>query len=144
MMDRSAILLPFFGVMLLTFVVWVYMYARRLSFLLGQRIDLRTVDTRDKADAVIPAPINFSSNNLKNLFELPVIFYALCLYLYASSGVDRAYVAAAWCFLLFRTVHSVIHCSYNNVRHRFYAYLLSAIALWVMVIRAALSVIGVA
>lgn len=141
-MIRSGILLPFFGVMLLTMAVWVYMYARRLTFLIEQQIDLRTVDTPEKADSVVPDAINYSSNNLKNLFELPVVFYAVCLYLYASDGVDRAYVIAAWCFLVFRILHSVIHCTYNNVKHRFIAYLLSAVALWVMVIRACVSVIG--
>lgn len=135
-MNGSSILLPFFGVMLLTFLVWIYMYTWRLAFLIGQRIDLRTVDTPDKADSIIPGAINHSSNNLKKLFELPVIFYAVCLYLYASGGVNRSYVIAAWCFLVFRVVHSVIHCTCNNVRHRFTAYVLSAIALWAMVIRA--------
>ena len=121
--------------MLLTLVVWVYMYARRLGFLRGQRIDLRTVDTPVKADAVIPANVHLASHNLRNLFELPVIFYALCLYLYASDSVDRTHLATAWCFLAFRMLHSLIHCSYNDVRHRFFAYAVAAIALWTMVIR---------
>ena len=34
------------------------------------------------------------SDNLKNLFEMPVLFYALSLYLYATSQVDGLYVAA--------------------------------------------------
>ena len=137
------ILAPFFGVMLLTLAVWAYMYARRLSFLIGQQVDLRTVDTPGKADSVIPADVNRPSNNLKNLFELPVIFYAVCLYLFASDGVDPFYVIAAWCFLAFRIGHSLIHCTYNNVRHRFLAYLLAATALWAMVIRVAAKVAGI-
>lgn len=129
--------------MLLTLVVWIYMYARRLSFLIRQQIDLRTVDTPHKADSVIPHTVNLASHNLKNLFELPVIFYAVCLYLYLSDTVGRIQLIAAWSFLAFRIVHSLIHCTYNDVRHRFFAYFLSAIALWVMVIRAFATIVGV-
>ena len=41
--------------------------------------------------------------------------------------------------LALRALHSLIHCSYNRVAHRFGVYILAAIALWVMVVRAFLS-----
>jgi len=137
-MNNTGILPPFFGVVLLTLVVWVTMYIRRTSYLVGNRIDLRKVDTPEKAASVIPENISLPSHNLKNLFELPVIFYAVCLYLFASGTVDAFYVLAAWWFFAFRVIHSLIHCTYNKVVHRFYAYILAALALWAMVIRAAM------
>jgi hypothetical protein len=136
--NSSDILLPFLGVMLLTLTVWTYMYVRRISYLLGENIDLRRVDTPEKAATVIPESVSLASHNLRNLFELPVIFYAICLYLFMSDSVDRMHLLAAWWFLAFRVVHSVIHCTYNKVQHRFAAYMLAAIGLWVMVIRAAI------
>ncbi len=138
--NNSAILLPFFGVMLLTLVVWINMYARRISYLLREKIDLRTVDTPQKAASAIPAKVSLASHNLKNLFELPVIFYAICLYLFISDTVDSIYLMAAWWFLAFRIIHSLIHCTYNKVEHRFAAYILSAVALWAMVLRAAVQI----
>jgi hypothetical protein len=141
-MSNSTILLPFFGVILLTLVVWVYMYVRRISYLSRERIDLRKVDTPEKAATVVPGTVSLASHNLKNLFELPVIFYAVCLYLFVSDSVDGIYLVAAWWFFAFRVVHSLIHCSYNKVEHRFAAYILAAIALWAMVIRAAMMAIG--
>ncbi len=134
-MNNSAILLPFFSVILLTLAVWIYMYFRRTSYLLRQRIDLRTVDTPEKAASVIPEGVSLASHNLRNLFELPVIFYAICLYLFASDSVDGIHLLAAWWFFAFRVVHSLIHCTYNRVEHRFAAYMLAAIGLWTMVIR---------
>ncbi len=139
---NTDILLPFFGVMLLTLAVWIYMYTRRIAFLRRANIDLETVDTPDKAAQVVPPQVHLASYNLKNLFELPVLFYAVCLYLYLSDSVDRVYFVAAWWFCGFRVVHSLVHCSYNKVEHRFIAYQLSAIALWVMVIRATLQVLA--
>jgi hypothetical protein len=128
--------------MLLTLAVWIYMYIRRTAYLLGEKIDLRKVDTPEKAASVIPEKVSLASHNLKNLFELPVIFYAVCLYLFIDDSVDRIQLLAAWWFLAFRVVHSLIHCTYNKVEHRFAAYVLAAIGLWVMVIRAALQLFG--
>ncbi len=141
-MNESTILSPFFGVMLLTLVVWIYMYVRRTSYLLREKIDLRTVDTPEKAATVVPERVSLASHNLKNLFELPVIFYAICLYLFLSDSVDGIYLLAAWSFFIFRVVHSLIQCTYNKVEHRFAAYMLSAIALWAMVIKAVLQQFG--
>ena len=138
--NNSAILLPFFGVMLLTLVVWINMYVRRTAYLLRERIDLRTVDTPEKAATVIPAKVSLAAHNLKNLLELPVIFYAICLYLFISDTVDSIYLMAAWWFLAFRIIHSLIHCTHNKVEHRFVAYMLSAVALWAMVLRAAVQI----
>ncbi len=142
-MSKFTILLPFFGVMLLTLVVWTYMYFRRTSYLLREKIDLRTVDTPQKAATVVPDTVSLASHNLKNLFELPVIFYAVSLYLFVGDSVDMIYLAAAWWFLAFRIAHSLIHCTYNKVEHRFAAYMFAAIGLWAMVIRGAMQVFGV-
>ena len=47
-MNNSQIFQPFFAMMLVTFAVWVYMYLRRTSYLLGEGVDLRKVDTPAK------------------------------------------------------------------------------------------------
>ncbi|MGH7878448.1 MAG: MAPEG family protein, partial [Candidatus Binataceae bacterium] len=79
------------------------------------------------------------SDNLKNLFEIPVIFYALALYLFITKQVDTVYVDAAWLFVVFRVLHSAVHCTFNLVMLRFYLYLLSTLAVWFIAIRAALA-----
>ncbi len=78
------------------------------------------------------------SDNLKNLFEIPVIFYVLALYLFVTNQVDTAYVSAAWVFVMFRALHSAIHCTVNIVMLRFYLYLFSTLAVWFIAARAAL------
>jgi hypothetical protein len=52
--------------------------------------------------------------------------------------VDMVYVAAAWGFVLFRTMHSAVHCTFNWVMLRFYLYLCASIAVWFMATRAAI------
>jgi hypothetical protein len=78
------------------------------------------------------------SDNLKNLFEIPVLFYALALYLFVTNQVDAAYVSAAWIFVAFRALHSALHCTFNLVMLRFCLYLFSTLAVWFIAVRAAL------
>ena len=112
------------------------MYYLRLSFIRRNRINPQSLATRHEVTEVLPADINTPSDNLKNLFELPVLFYAACIYLYIASQVDTTYLVLAYFFLAFRIAHSVIHCTYNKVMHRFFFYILSTITLWVFIILA--------
>jgi hypothetical protein len=72
---------PFFGMILLTLVVWMVMYFHRIRFILKNKIDTQQLQTPEQGAALVPASVSFPSYNFKNLFELPLIFYALCLYL---------------------------------------------------------------
>lgn len=138
----SEIFAPFMGMLALTFVVWVLMYVRRLGYIFGHRIDAQQLTTPEKGAKVIPEEIHWSAYNFRNLFELPVVFYALCLYLFVTGSVDSVYVTCAWTFLVLRIVHSAIHCTVNIVRLRFASYILGALVLWFMVLRAALYLVG--
>jgi hypothetical protein len=84
-----------------------------------------------------PPQVSNPSDNLKNLFELPTVFYAVVLYLFATGQVDSVYLGAAWGFFLFRLLHSAVHCTFNFIPLRFFLYVFSAAALWFMVLRAA-------
>lgn len=135
-MDQADIFAPFVGTMLLTLAVWLYMYARRISFVLSRKLSPQQM-TRLELERMSPPQVANPSDNLKNLFELPVVFYAVVLYLYVTAQVDTSYLTAAWIFLAFRTLHSAVHCSFNFVPLRFWLYIISALALWYMVLRIA-------
>lgn len=135
-MNQESVFVPFFALMLLTILVWIYMYYLRISYFKREKVDPQSLATMREVINVIPAKVNTPSENLINLFELPVLFYAVCIYLYVTQQVDNTYLVLAYCFLIFRVVHSVIHCTYNKVMHRFYFYVLSSFTLWVFIIRA--------
>jgi hypothetical protein len=139
-MDQTDIFLPFLGTMLLTLVVWVYMYARRIPFILRSQLTPQQLTPAELARLSPPRVAN-PSDNLKNLFELPTIFYAVVLYLYATQQVDTPCLWAAWIFFLFRILHSAVHCTFNFVPLRFWLYAISAAALWFMVARSALRLV---
>jgi hypothetical protein len=139
-MDPTVIFGPFLATMLLTLVVWVYMYGRRLPFIFSSGLDAKQMTPLELA-RVSPPQVSNPSDNLKNLFELPTVFYAIVLYLYATKQVDAVYVGAAWGFFAFRALHSLVHCTFNFIPLRFALYVISAGALWFMVIRAAAATI---
>ena len=135
-MVTTELALPMLGMMLLTLLVWLTMFVTRVGFARKHKLDIEQFKTPADVQALIPGDESAASNNFKNLFELPVIFYALCLYLMLTAQVDGFYVNCAWAFLVLRALHSLIHCSYNRVAHRFAVYILSSIVLWMMVVRA--------
>lgn len=138
-MDQTAIFGPFFAMLVLVFVVWVYMYSRRIPFILGGTLTQAQMITPGVFAQLSPPAVNNPSENLKNLFEMPVLLYALALYLFATNHVDGAYVAAAWIFVGFRALHSAVHCTINVVNLRFFLYLISTLALAYIALRAALA-----
>ena len=138
-MPTADLALPMLGMMVLTLLVWLYMFVQRVGFAQSNKLDIEQFKTPADVQALVPADVSGASNNFKNLFELPVIFYAVCLYLTVTMQVDSVYTNCAWAFLVLRCLHSLIHCSYNRVAHRFGVYILSALVLWAMVVRAFLA-----
>ena len=135
-MRNEQILLPMLGMIVLTAVVWCVLYARRIPAMKKARKPAQTYTTPDKCDEFLPADVNYAAYNFKNLFELPVLFYTLCLYFYVTGTAGTPEVVAAWLFLLFRVIHSAILCTANIVMARFASYCAAALALWFMLGRA--------
>jgi hypothetical protein len=136
-MAPQAIFGPFFATMFVTLIVWIYMYARRIHFINSNKIDPNDLAEPGALARITPAAVSNPSDNLKNLFEMPVLFYALALYLFITTQVDAAYVYAGWTFVGFRALHSAVHCTFNLVLLRFWLYAISTAALWFIVLRAA-------
>ncbi len=127
----NGVLLPMVAMVALTFVVMFLMAYRRISTMQRERIHPQKVATSAQMSAAIAD--TRASDNFRNLFELPVLFYAACLTAQITGYVGSLVVALAWLFVALRVAHSAIHCSYNNVNHRFAAFLLGALvllALW--------------
>jgi hypothetical protein len=141
-MGQQAIFGPFFATIFLTVIVWIYMYIRRITFISGSKLSPKDLAVPGELARRSPPAVSNPSDNLKNLFELPVIFYALVLYLFVTKQVDAMYLDAAWIFVVFRVLHSAVHCTFNLVLLRFYLYLFSSVAVWFIAIRAALAYFG--
>ena len=126
---------PFLGMMLLTFVVWVTLYRRRIGYMRAEKIHPQKVSTPDKIKDFIPEHVNNPAHNYNHLFELPVLFYALALYLVATGQADAVDGALGWAFLAVRCAHSWVQCTSNTVMVRFQLFALSSLFVWALLFR---------
>ena len=120
------------AMVLLTLAVALRMLAVRITEMRVRRIHPQTTATSLQVAARLQNVQ--AADNFRNLFEVPVLFYALCATALAANHVPGWLVLGAWLFVLLRVVHSVIHCTYNKVMHRFPVFLAGfvvVVALWV-------------
>jgi len=129
-MSDHAILFPALALVALTIVVWFRMYTSRVAEMRRERIHPQSVATSAQMAARITD--TRASDNFRNLFELPVLFYMALLVLAWTGHVTPVTLLLAWLFVALRVLHSAIHCTYNRVVHRFYAYLAGGVVLWVL------------
>ena len=135
-MSFNPILLPLLAMVFLTFVVWIYLYALRIPEI--KRLGIDPDELQDRAESHKLLTVSgAASDNLKNLFEIPILFYLAAMIAMLLLIQDDLLVLLAWGFVCLRVVHSMIHCSYNRVMHRFIAYLISCLFLMFMWIRLA-------
>ena len=83
-MPQAAIFGPVFATVFLTFLVWVYMYIRRISFITKNEISPKDLAVPGALAQLSPPGVANPSDNFKNLFEMPVLFYVLALSLFAT------------------------------------------------------------
>nr|WP_298123125.1 MAPEG family protein [uncultured Pseudoxanthomonas sp.] len=133
----TAMLWPAVAMAGLTFLVWVRLYQLRLGEMARKRIDAQALASA--ADAVRLLADTRASDNFRNLFELPVLFYAGVLVAAQLGVADTASLVLAWSFVGLRAVHSVVHCTFNHVMTRFVAYALATLVLFAFWVRLALA-----
>lgn len=76
------------------------------------------------------------SNNLRNQFQLPVLFFALCLVFFSLDAITTVVLSLAWAFVISRIIHAWIHMGSNYVPARFRVFLFGTVILILMLISA--------
>jgi hypothetical protein len=125
-----AILLPPTALAFLTGIVWLKMGSDRLAELRARRIHPQQVATsKQMADTLQNTQ---AADHFRNLFEAPVLFYALCAFLAITHLTTLFLLACAWGYVALRAFHAYIHLTHNKVVRRFQAFVASTIVLYVM------------
>jgi hypothetical protein len=129
-MNHALILLPLAALVALVMLMTALMLRERVHEMKARRIHPQKVATSTQMAGVLQN--TRAADNYKNLFEMPVLFYACCLALLALQAVTPLLLGLAWLYVALRCVHSFIHVGYNQVMHRFNVFALSALVLLVM------------
>ena len=130
MTPTIAIALSAASMAFLTIAVGIRLFIDRSREMRERRVHPQAVSTsRQMAERLQSVQ---SADNFRNLFEVPVLFYALCATVLATQSASPALAIGAWLFVALRIAHSVIHCTYNKVMHRFAAFIASTLVLLIL------------
>jgi hypothetical protein len=115
---------------LLTFAVGLRLLATRVGEMRRRRIHPQSV--ANSVQMASKLEDLRAADNFRNLFEVPVLFFALCAMALATGLLPGWLQTGAWLFVAARVAHSLIQCSYNKVMHRFAAFLASFLLVTVL------------
>ena len=111
---NADIFIPMFYMVLLTFTVsLVGTIVRFKNVLIDKKhtgIEMMKFSPPSSASVIIKQ----ADRNLTNLFEFPILFYAISIVLYITGKVDSYFVLLAYCFVGLRVSHSVYHIFING------------------------------
>lgn len=124
-----------------TMVMWLWMYITRLPAMSAAKIDSKTLvgGTGQTLDAVLPAKTQWIAHNYNHLHEAPTVFYAVALVLAMIGQGDGFNATIAWAYVGLRVVHSLVQVTSNRVIVRFAIFVLSSLALIMLVAHAAMA-----
>jgi len=124
---QSLIFLPLLAVVALTVVGFIRLAYVRVKVSRARVVPLKYYVAFQNGTE--PEHVVVAQRHYANLFEAPVLFYVACVTAFALDAVTPAMYFTAWAYAILRIGQSTIHLTYNNVRHRAYAFLLGWIAL---------------
>ena len=128
---RDWIFVPVIVQVFLTLFVYLRLMQVKKRAANEGRVDRVRIALRDDAwpDYVIQV-----NNNIRNQFELPVLFYLLATVLWLLDAVHGVAIAAATVFVVSRIVHAGVHLSINALPPRRHLFTVGWVAVFVMAV----------
>jgi hypothetical protein len=128
-MSLSAVLLPLFVEVVLTFALMLRMGVLRNSDVRAGAVQWQDIALREPK---WPKRTTQAAYSFSNQFELPVLFYVLTILEWVTRHAGIFFVALAWVFVIFRLLQAYVHITSNVVRLRGTFYAVGAVVLMVM------------
>ena len=126
-MTRDWIFGPVIVQVLMTLLIYVRLIKVKIREMKAGRVDMERRGIHEDAWGESVMLIN---NNIRNQFELPVLFYVVCVVLWALEAVGILALVAAWLFVASRIAHAWVHLTSNYIpnRRRFFT-----VGWWILV-----------
>ena len=130
-MPNNMLLLPVLAQVLLTIFLYVALAVAKGRALKAGLVDL---ERRALHDDAWPESVMKINNNIRNQFEVPILFYVLALMLWqlADASSLTLALALAWLFVASRIVHAWIHTHSNYVPARRRVFTIGAVVVLAM------------
>jgi len=127
-MRQEEIFAPMVVFTLLVFLLWLRLGFVRISA--ARRGVISPEYLRLGIGPEPPEHVAVIHHHFSNLFEVPVLFYAGCISLFVTRGVDGVALSLAWLFVVARSLHTAIVLTTNRPQQRVVPYVLSCFAVW--------------
>jgi len=118
-MSIQMVLLPVFVQVLLTFCLLLWMAKCRRGALGRGELKIRDIAL---GQTTWPAGAQQASNSYDSQFQIPILFYVLVGFAWATKQADLIFVVMSWIFVISRFAHAYIHTTSNHVPTRFNAF----------------------
>jgi hypothetical protein len=128
-MSITAVLLPVFVLVALTFGLLMWMGRSRIGLIKAGEVKVKDVALGERN---WPTQTQQIANSYHSQFELPVLFYAIVALALLTRKADLVFVVLSWMFVVTRLVHAFIHTTSNRISMRFMAFLAGVIILMAM------------
>ena len=111
---NTEIFIPMFYMVLLTFIVSLIGTIVRFKNVLIDKNHSGSEMMKFSLPSSATEITKQADRNLTNLFEFPILFYAISIVLYVTGKVDSYFVLLAYWFVGLRVAHSVYHIFING------------------------------
>lgn len=81
-----------------------------------------------------PQSVQTINSNIRNQFEVPVLFYVVSISLFVLGAAGAMAQALAWAFVTSRIVHACIHLGANNVPARRAVFMFGVVVVLAMLV----------
>ena len=142
---HSEILHPIVALAAWTMIMWLWMYVTRIPAMQkvpGLDVNNMVGGIGADLDKVMPAKTQWIAHNYNHLHEAPTVFYAVSLVLAIVGQGDGMNATIAWAYVFLRVAHSLVQVLWNRIVARFSIFILSSIALIMLVVHAYMAVIS--
>jgi len=140
MTASTAILAPVTALLILSCIMWAWMYLTRIPAVRRAGMKLDPDIPKGVQMAELPARVRWKADNYNHLLEQPTLFYAVAFTLALLGAGDGLNLTLAWAYVVLRVAHSLHQALWNKIEIRFVLFLLSSLVLVALVVRAALLV----
>lgn len=124
-----------YAMVILVVIVAMVMLRSRVKAIRERKVSIKYF--RAMSGAEIPESVQIPARHFSNLFEIPVLFFIVCLASQMMGVAGASMVTLAWIFVGARYVQAFVHLTYNNVLHRMAAYfvgVVTVVTMWTMLV----------
>ena len=120
-MQTHMIFWPVLMQILLILLMYMLLGYRKAKAVKTGHVHLQATALDNKA---WPPEVVKVSNNIDNQFEIPMVFFVLCLLFFGIGQVDLLVLSLAWAYVISRYAHAYVHIGSNYVplRMRIFAF----------------------